>query len=461
MYPQIKIKHNIGNTIDIPNQLDIKVSTYMSSNIASGVLAVPVDNSVDFTSGSILLLLSTIGTENSEIVTSTSHTAQSFVTLATTMAHTRGDAVSEIKYDQIVISKSSTLTGSYSVFATQSFFTTQQNTLIYDTTGLTTDYYKVQWKNSITGLLSDASDPISVSSYPVHSVASVITPVLKAMGVSENDPKITAEFCISAIDDARKFTHAKLYGIRHAWQENFEYPIKVLAGTNYVDLPDDVDFSETDRSVLACRFMMGTVLAPYNLRYIDKKSWNQVSYSVMGGKTSTESLIGATSITLDSVGDFPDTSSGVAYVATTAYSQTTMQIAYTSINLTTNQLLGVTGITRDIPVGTQVWSRPTISQPTLYTCYDSKLFFDRILPDSMQGNNIYIDYYKKIDEVTTLYQELPEHYREIYKWYLRYAIKYRKDISLASNDPDLVKFESLVQALFDNLYTGQDTVIIN
>ena len=78
----------------------------------------------------------------------------------------------------------------------------------------------------------------------------------------------------------------------------------------------------------------------------------------------------------------------------------------------------------------------------------------------MQGTNLYIDYYKKIDVVSDLYQILPEHYREVYKWYLRYAIKYRKDIALGSDDPDLKKFESLVQALFDNLYTGQDSTII-
>lgn len=459
-FPQIKISHNIGNTIEIPNQLDVKATTYMSSNIASGVLAVPVDNSTDFTAGSILLLLSSIGAENSEIVTSSSHTTLSFVTLATLMAHNRGDSVEEIKYDQIVISKSATIDGVYTTFATQTFFTTQQSTIIYDSTGLKTDYYKVQWKNSITGTLSDASDPISVTSYPVNSVANVIFPVLKAMGVSENDPKITVDFCLSAIDDARKFTHAKLYGIRHAWQQHFEHPIKMLAGTNYCDLPDDVDFSETDQSVLAARFMIGNVLTPFNLKYIDKRSWNQIAFSVMGGYTTAVAGIGAVSITVDSVGDFPNSASGVAYVATTGFTQTIMQIAYTSVDLTTNQLLGVTGITRSIPVGTRVWSRPTISQPIYYTVHGDKLFFDRIIPDSMQGYNLYIDYYKKIDVVENLYQELPEHYREIYKWYLRYAIKYRKDISLGSDDPDLKKFESLVQALYNNLYTGQDTTII-
>ncbi len=460
MTPQITIKHNIGNTIDIPNQLDIKCSTYMSSNIAAGVLAVPVDNSTDFTAGSILLLLSSIGAENCEIVTSASHTTTSFVTLATLMAHNRGDIVSQLQYDQIVISKSATIDGVYATLATQTIFTTQQSTVILDATGLTTDYYKVQWKNSLTGALSDFSSPISVSSYPANSVATVIYPVLKAMGISEDDPKINTTFLISAVDDARKYVQGKLYGIRHAWQQEFEYPIKILAGTNSVDLPDDIDFDETDRSVLACRFMIGNVLTPFNLKYIDKRSWNQIAFSVMGGTTQAIALTGAVSITLDSVGDFPNTASGVAYVATTDYTQTIMQIAYTSVDKTTNQLLGVTGITRDIPAGTQVWSRPTISQPIYYTVHSDKLVFDRIIPDSMQGNNVYIDYYKKVDDVVALYQELPEHYREIYKWYLRYAIKYRKDISLESNDPDLKKFEDLVQALFNNLYTGQDTTII-
>lgn len=461
MYPQITIKHNIGNTIHIPNQLDIKVSTFISDNKAVGVTSIPVDNAIDFTSGSTIpLLVSSLGAENAEIVTSTAHTATAFTTSATTTAHNRGDTISELKYDQVVISKSSTLTGTYTTFATMTFQVTQLNTVIYDMSGLSTDFYKVQWKNSVSGLLSDFSDPVSTASYPVNSVATVIFPVLKAMGVSENDPKINTEFCLSAIDDARKFTEGKLYGIRHAWLQKFEHPIKCLSGNNYVDLPVDIDFTDTDRSVLACRFLIGNVLTPYNLRYIDKRSWNQIAFSVMGGYTTVDATTVSTTLTFDSVGDFPDTTGGIAYVATTDYDQTIMQISYTGRDLATNTLTGVSGITRDIPAGTRIWSRPTISQPIYYTVMDGKLFFDRIIPDSMQGNNVYIDYYTLLPVVTSLYQELPEHYREVYKWYLRYAIKYRKDIALGSDDPDLKKFEDLVQALFNNLYTGQDSTII-
>jgi len=455
-YPQILIKHNIGNTIEIPNQLDIKTFTYLSANTAISGLALPVDNAIDFTTGSILLLVSSLGSESAEIINSTSHTNQSFVTAALTLPHSRGDIVQEIKFDQIVIHKN----GVVLPLATVNFQTTQQKTIYNDPTGTTADTYTVQWKNSLTSSVSTESTAISVLDYPENSVAEIIYPVLKSMGVSENDPKINIDFLLSAVDDARKFVQAKTYGIRQAWQHEFEFPIKILAGNNYVLLPDNIDFKETDRSLLAARFMIGNVLTPFNLRYIDKRSWNQIAFSVMGGETTVLAGIGAVSLTLNSVGDFPNTASGVAYVATTGFTQTIMQIAYTSVDLTTNQLLGVTGITRSIPVGTRVWSRPTISQPIYYTVFDDKLVFDRIIPDSMQGNNLYIDYYKKIEKVVNLYQVLDEHYREIYKWYLRYAIKYRKDISLDSNDPDLKKFESLVQALFDNLYSGQDSVII-
>lgn len=462
MFPQITIKHNIGNIIEIPNQLNPKVFTYLSNNFAIGVTSLSVDNAIDFTSGTILLLLGTIGAENAEFGYSSAHTDQAFTVTATKQPHNRGDLVAQVNYDQVEISKSSTIDGSYSVFATLSLFLTQQKTVQYDSTGLTTDYYKLRWKNSQTTEYSSYSEPISVLSYPVNSVGgAIISPVLMAMGVSPNDPKITTEFCISAVNDARKFENMKLFGIRQDWMAEFEFPIQILAGSNFVPLPDDIDFKFTDRSLLSARFIQGNVLAPFNLKYIDKRSWNQIAFNVGGSTTTTLTSIGATEIDLVSSGDFPyTTNSGVAYVATTEYDQEIMQIEYTGVELATGQLTGVTGVDREIPIGTQVWVTPTIAQPINYTVYDDKIVFDRIIPDSMQGFNLYIDYYKKIPEVENLYQELPEPYREIYKWYLKYAIKYRKDNTLSQSDPDYKKFEELVAALFSNLYTGQDTIII-
>lgn len=461
MFPQITIRHNIGNVIEIPNQLNSKAYTYLSNNFAIGVESISVDNATDFSSGTILTLLGSVGAENTEFGYVSAHTDQTITLTATKQPHNRGDLVMEVNYDEIEIQKAPTIDGSYTVLATVPISVTQQKTIQFDAAGLTTDYYKLRWKNSQTSDFSEFSAPVSVLSYPVNSVGSVILPVLNAMGISENDPKITTPFCLGAIGDARKYVKMKLYGVRHAWLQEFEFPIKVLAGTNFVSLPNDIDFNETDRSLLATRFILGNVLAPFNLNYVDKKVWNQTAFNVGGSKTTGIVSIGATTVSLESVGDFPPVNStGVAHVATSAFDQSIMQIEYTGIDLNTNQLTGVTGITREIPAGTQVWVTPTIAQPINYTVYDDKIVFDRIIPDSMQGYNCYIDYYKLEPEVDNLYQELPEPYREIYKWYLRYAIKYRKDITLAQSDPDYKKFEELVQSLFDNMYTGQDATII-
>lgn len=470
MFPQITIRHNIGNIIEIPNELNAKVFTYLSNNFAIGVTALTVDNAIDFTSGSIIVVLGSVGAENCEFGYPSAHTDTTFTVAATKQPHSRGDLVTQVNYDQIVISKCATIDGSYSVLATLSLFLTQQKTVQFDATGLTTDFYKLQWKNSLTSELSTYSEPVSVLTYPTNSVGSIITPVLRSMGISENDPKITIPFCISALNDAREYVRMKLYGVRHAWLESFEFPIKVLAGRNFVWLPSDIDFIETDRSLLSARFINGNVMAPFNLAYRDKRSWNQYAFNVAGSTTVGETAIAATTVEVESAGDFPFASSGsnIAIVATNDYDETTLSIEYTGVDLITNELTGVTGIDRILPEGTQIWVTPTINQPVTYTVYaegdeqDSrgKIVFDGIVPDSMQGNNLYIDYYKQFVQVVDLYQRLPEPYREIYKWYLRYAIKYRKDITLAQSDPDYKKFEELVQALFDNLYTGQDTIIV-
>ncbi len=468
MFPQITIRHNIGNIIEIPNELNPKVFTYLSNNFAIGVTALTVDNAIDFTSGSIITVLGSVGAENCEFGYASAHTDQGLTVTATKQPHNRGDLVTQVNYDQVVIAKCATIDGSYSTFATLTLFVTQQKTVQFDASGLTTDFYKLQWKNSVTGDLSSFSDPVSVLSYPEDSLGSLITPVLRAMGVSENDPKITVPFCIDAMDDARKYVKMKLYGTRHAWLARFEVPVKVLAGSNFVLLPEDVDFKDTDRSVLAARFIIGNVLAPFNLKYIDKRSWNQVAFNVGGSLTVGSTAINATTIDLVSSGDFPPTTnSGVAYIATTDFDQTILQIEYTGVDLVNNQLTGVTGVDRIVPDGTQIWVTPTIAQPITYTAYPAdefnvrgKIVFDRIMPDTMQGNNLYVDYYRRFTKLADLYQEVPEPYREIYKWYLRYAVKYRKDITLAQSDPDYKKFEELVQALFDNLYTGQDTIIV-
>jgi hypothetical protein len=461
MYPSLLIKHNIGNTLTINNRLDIRVSAYTSNVFLSGVTNIGVDNGSNFTSGStILLLLGSIGNENAEIVTSPSHTTTSFTVSTTVQNHSRGEIIQEIKWDKLQIFKSATVDGVYTQFgADVTLNVTNTNTMIYDQIGLSTDFYKIRWLNSVTGLFSDFSLPISVASYPLTSPGYMFDSVRQLFGIKENDAQITSQFLLTALNDARTTLQSKLYGIRQPWQHKFNHPIKVLAGSNYISLPDDIDFKNTDQSLLAARFLTNNILVPYNMRYCDKRTWNQVAYYSTGGISQLDASIGATSITLNSVGDFAP-QGGTASVATTDFDQVVMQIQYTSIDYTTNELLGVTGVTRAIPAGTQIWSRASMNQPVWYTVFDNKIWFSSIIPDQMQANNCYIDYYKKMEPLTDLYEEIPEEYRESYKPYLRWAIKYRKDITLPQSDPDLVKFTENITAVVNNLYSGQDQIVI-
>ena len=173
-FPQIKVTHNIGNTIEIPNQVDVRASTYLSSNIGFLATSLPVDNATDFTNGTAHILVSTIGSENSEIVLSSGQSIQAIAVSSTRVLHNRGDIVQEINFDQVSVFSSPTIDGAYTLVGTSTFQVTQQNTIIFHAAGTATTFYKIQWKNSVTSAVSDFSDPISVSTYDPKSVAQTI-----------------------------------------------------------------------------------------------------------------------------------------------------------------------------------------------------------------------------------------------------------------------------------------------
>ena len=106
----------------------------------------------------------------------------------------------------------------------------------------------------------------------------------------------------------------------------------------------------------------------------------------------------------------------------------------------TNTLTGVTGVTRNISAGTQFWLNPVTAIPSVYTVWNGVLYFDRPIPQSLQGKNVFIDYYKKITDITNTLETIPEHFRDVYKHYLKYAVKKRRDDNVGEKDPDYQMF---------------------
>jgi hypothetical protein len=288
----------------------------------------------------------------------------------------------------------------------------------------------------------------------------MILSVRKAVG----NTSLTDDFFLSALNDARRIADTSFgYGRLNEWRHCFEYPIQMLAGTNFVNLPANMDFNETNRSLLAARFARQSVAANIPLKYVDKREWNQRAYLNRYSVTVGSTTSGATSIVLSSTGDFPAT--GTIMIATELPTQTIMSVAYTGNNLLTNTLTGCTGITRTIATGTQAWAYSTFSVPYFFTVFDDqsgnhKLWFDRPIPQGLQGKNLYLDYYKQIQDLTFLSDVIPEHYRDVYKDYLKFAIKRRRDDSIGEDDQDYIKFMNGLSVIMGNPYTGQTQIIV-
>jgi len=452
---QLTVKHNIGNTITVSNDMVLRVKTYLSDNYGVGSTAINVDNAQDFLATNIALFEG-IGQERAEFKAISSLTNTQITVAATIFAHNRGSAVYLSQYDQIVVEKATSLGGTYSVLGTYLIQATQQNTLIQDNAGLSTSYYRVKFRNSVNSLESGYSSEATALPFGSQSVAAMLSTIRQQAGIADSDPRITTSFLIGALNDARDYVKNTMAGYKQGWLAEFEFPIQVHAGQNFVELPDNYDYNFTNNALLSVRYPRMGGLAPYPLTYIDKREWNSASYGLKYTYTSGTTLSGATTLNVTNIGDFSIYPSGTIFVATENFSQQIMQVNYTGVDLSTNTFTGCTGITRNIGDNVQIFAFPNFSIASFYTVYDNKIVFNRPIPDIMQAQNIYIDYYKAMEYITDINVVMDEPFKDIYKYYIRYAIKYARDNTIKmETDPDFKMFDRLVLEWINNHYIGQ------
>lgn len=453
--PLFTVNNSNGNYLNIPNQLVTLATTYLTRD-TSGASNVNVQNGLDFAVDQIALL-GIPGTETCESISRISAITASLISFSTTYSfnHLVGEPISSLMYNQIVIESATSLTGTYSVLATISFQFSSTNTIYYHAAGASTTAYRVKFKNSYSAVESGYSDPATSGSFDSTTAGYLINEVRALVG----NTSLPDEFFISAINDARKVVNTNFaYGRVNEWRQEFEYPIQMLAGRNYVDLPTDIDFNETNRTLLNARYARQSVAANLPIAYVDKRRWNSVAYQNRYSTTTGAVLTGATSIALTSTGDFP--ASGTVFAATDDPTQSIISITYTGNNLATNTLTGVTGVTRDLPADCQIWAYSTFSYPFFFTVYDGRLWFERPIPTALQGKNLYLDYYKKMEDISYMSDVLPEHFRDCYRDYLKFAIKRRRDDSIGENDEDYKRFMSSLKVILGNPYTGQFQIVI-
>lgn len=456
-----KAQHNIGNILTIPNSIKVLAKSYLQTSYGPAVTSINVQNTAGFLANTAGVI-GGFGTENAELIAITAITDQDTLAVSSTFfPHVRGDAVLFLEYDQFLVEKATSISGPWSTLGTYSVQVNQQESFIYDSVGTPTSYYRITLRNSVTTLTSSPSDPFSPETYVPDSVGQMFESVKELYGVQESDGQITTKFLLSALNDGRNVVNNRLFNFKQAWRQEFEFPIQLKAGWNYIDLPDDYEQSDTNAMLLSVRFPRINGMSPYPLSYIDKREWNTTAYSLKYSYLATDILIGATTIQLENVGDF-QSNGGTIFIATNNFSEQILAVNYTGINFSTSTLTGVTGVTRNIAKGTQVFGFPTYSSATYYTVFDNKIWFNRPVPDVLQGKNVFIDYYKKLVPVNNINEVLPEPYKDIYHAYIKWCIKYRKDPTInPKNDPDAMEFQSNIQYVIDNYYTGQYPKIVS
>lgn len=449
----------------IVNQSLVTGTNFLSKDFNSGTTVFSIENTEQFVVANGLFLVGMIGASNAELIPVINSKTASTLTTNTASAfnHSRGEPVSQVTYNKVIIESSTTATGTFTVLATIDLQWSSDKTSYVDVNGTSSTYYRQRFYNTVTGKYSDYSNSgvgVSQNDLGPTTAGSLILSVRNAVGNTD----LPDTFLISALNDARRIVDTSLgYGRMNEWRQVFEYPIQMLAGTNFVTLPTNIDFSETNRSLLAARFARQSVAANIPVKYIDKREWNQRAYLNRYSTTTVVNAISATSIQLVSTGDFGTT--GTISVACDDPTQTIMTVSYTGNNLLTNTLTGCTGVTRSIPAGTQCWAYSTFSIPYFFTVFEDnlgvpKLWFDRPIPQGLQGKNIYLDYYKVIEDIVFLSDVIPEHYRDVYKEYLKFAIKRRRDDSLGEDDQNYKIFMRGVANILGNPYTGQTQIIV-
>jgi len=465
MNPLFKIESNFGNKITIPHQFSIYASSFLSKDIVAGTTVYPVENTSEFVTANRNFLVGPVGAESTEnILVISNKTASTITAAACDFTHNRGEIVQQVSYSTVIIESSPTSpsTGTWTQIKSLAIQFNSDESAYLDTAGTSGTYYRIKFTDGAGTFTAYSNGGVGLNSgsFAYNTVGNLIQSVRKSVGNTD----LPDDFFISAINDARRVVDTNFgFGRINEWRQVFEYPIQMLAGTNFVTLPTNIDFSETNRTLLAARYARQGVAANVPLKYVDKREWNSRAYLNRYSTTVSDVAISDTSIQLVSTGDFP--AQGSMNVATTDPTQTIMVISYTGNNLITNTLTGVTGVTRAIPSGTQIWAYSTFAVPYFFTIFEDnlgvpKLWFDRPVPQGLQAKNLYLDYYKKIVELSTITDTIPEHYRDIYKDYLKFAIKRRRDDSLGEDDEDYKKFMRGIANILGNPYTGQSQIII-
>ena len=155
--------------------------SYLSSAESAGTTSHTIKNNDRFATNQ-RVLIGEMGQEKSEVVTVSSVSGDTtIVTGATQFAHEADTPIYILQFDQVKFYRSATEDGSYSVIATVDLDVdnAKLTTSYDDTSGTSTNFYKIALYHSISAVESQLTDPIPAPGYRRRQVGYIIDEILQ------------------------------------------------------------------------------------------------------------------------------------------------------------------------------------------------------------------------------------------------------------------------------------------
>lgn len=454
--PKIRTQYGEGVGVELfiefPNILSNE-KTFFDADEASGQTALSA-NGVNFAVDQYVVL-GQPGAEKTEIVklhNSTTPTSTTITTGATVFAHNRGDRITFIPYNQIIVERSTDAGLNFTPLTAVDIRPDSRETYIQRTSDASTDVYRARFYNSTSSLYSAYSDQATASGYADNTVHAIKMRALDDLGEVKNN-LITDSFLNQTLWKARRELDEDPRVLRWSFRQKFNQDIgDIIPGAWRIAVPTDLRDPNTYKNIQDLRIGRDG----QSVKYIDP---NELFYYYrdIGHATLTSSITsGSSSLVLSSSGDFDE--SGLVYIAGSTIAQTLDAVAYTGNTETTATLSGVTGIADSKSSGIDVWQDATFGLPRFYTIFQGFIYFDVPFADEYAGENIVMDYYGELVSYNSDADVLDEPEYDLFVSYLKYRIKYKKANGMMENakaDIDYIEWQQGKERLITKEVSGK------
>ena len=369
------------------------IRTFLTVNTASGSTTLTVKNITSFVDNQILVI-GEFGNEGAELAYINGTPSGSTITLdsAITFPHSSSSPVIVIDFDQVEFSHTVTTTGGKTVMSTVNMVVDSPDFTRYNDTTYTTGYYFIRFKNSITSVYSDYSDPIPVAGYGLLTARAIIDKALDGIN-KETSETLSDSFAFNEIDNCQTECLRELK--RWSFMQKFDSIIGQLStGSWKIAIPDDLDDENTNKSIYQLR--IGT---QQRLTWVDKEKFDEfqvgVAYTTLASTLNTSD----STMTLTDSSDFDD--SGTVTIGAYSYSFTANDTSTGILTLTVVVPAG-----EGQAAGADVFEGATMGLPRWWTIYGGFIYYTPNTSSQYDGKNIYLDYYIKQSPTTTDSQEI-------------------------------------------------------